>query len=160
MSGCLPDLPPYVRERGGEWQVADHPDGPWRPIPAPQSGLPWNTDGPAVQSSREPASVVAEGRHLSPAAQVVMLSYAAVRCRQEWSNVNDPPCHPEDSNWDGCKDCRNGPGVAAAFRAAAAQMIKTGDLTDTAEDIIRGAERHHQAGWLCTMAAEMEGANG
>jgi len=33
-------------------------------------------------------------------------------------------------------------------------------LTDTAEDIIRGAERHHQAGWLCTMAAELEGPNG
>jgi hypothetical protein len=49
---------------------------------------------------------------------------------------------------------------AAAFRAAAAQMIKTGDLTDTAEDIIRGAERHHQAGWLCTIAAELEGSNG
>ncbi len=50
--------------------------------------------------------------------------------------------------------------IATAFRAAAAQMIKTGDLTDTAEDIIRGAERHHQAGWLCTMAAELEGPNG
>ena len=47
-------------------------------------------------------------------------------------------------------------GLAATFRAVAAEMIKTDDLTDTAEDIIRGAERHHQAGWLCTMAAELE----
>ena len=46
--------------------------------------------------------------------------------------------------------------VAAAFRVAAAQMIKTDDLSGTAEDIIRGAERHHQAAWLCTMAAELE----
>jgi hypothetical protein len=47
-------------------------------------------------------------------------------------------------------------GLAATLRAVAAEMIKTDDLTDTAEDIIRGAERHHQAGWLCTMAAELE----
>jgi hypothetical protein len=52
------------------------------------------------------------------------------------------------------------PGLAAAFRAAAAQMIKTDDLTDTVEDVIRGAERHHQAGWLHTIATELEGANG
>ena len=59
MTECLPDFPRYVRQRGNEWQGADHPDGPWRPIPAPQSGLPWKADGPAVQS-REPASVAAE----------------------------------------------------------------------------------------------------
>ena len=58
------------------------------------------------------------------------------------------------SDWLGCDDSPRM--VAAAFRAAAAQMIKTGDLTDTAEDIIRGAERHRQAGWLCTMAAELD----
>jgi hypothetical protein len=52
------------------------------------------------------------------------------------------------------------PGLAAAFRAAAAQMIKTDDLADTMEDVIRGAERHHQAGWLHTIATELEGANG
>ena len=59
MSEYLPDLPRYVRQRGDEWQGADHQNGPWRPIPAPQSGLPWRTDGPAVQS-REPASVAPE----------------------------------------------------------------------------------------------------
>jgi hypothetical protein len=45
--------------------------------------------------------------------------------------------------------------AAATLRAAAAQMIRADDLTDTAEDIIRGAERHHQAGWLCTIATEI-----
>lgn len=50
--------------------------------------------------------------------------------------------------------------AAATLRAAAAQMIKTDDLTDTVEDVIRGAERHHQAGWLCTIATELEGSNG
>ena len=42
MSECLPDLPRYVRQRDNEWQGADHQHGPWRPIPAPQSGLPWD----------------------------------------------------------------------------------------------------------------------
>ncbi len=50
--------------------------------------------------------------------------------------------------------------AAAALCAAAAQMIKTDDLADTMEDVIRGAERHHQAGGLHTIATELEGANG
>jgi hypothetical protein len=50
-------------------------------------------------------------------------------------------------------------GLAAALRAAAYQMINVGDLTDDLEDIIRGAERHHQAGRLCTIAAELEAPN-
>ena len=44
MTERLPDLPRYIRERGNEWQGADHQNGPWRPIPAPQSGLPWRTE--------------------------------------------------------------------------------------------------------------------
>jgi hypothetical protein len=52
------------------------------------------------------------------------------------------------------------PGLAAALRAAAMQMIKTDDLADTMEDVIRGAERHHQAGWLHTIATELEGHRG
>jgi hypothetical protein len=59
MSECLPDLPRYVRKRGDEWQGADHQNGPWRPIPAPQSGVPGSADRPAVQS-RGSASVAAE----------------------------------------------------------------------------------------------------
>jgi hypothetical protein len=66
MTECLPDLPRYIRQRYNEWQGADHPNGPWHPIPAPQSGLPWKTDGPAVQS-REPASVAAEFTGQPPA---------------------------------------------------------------------------------------------
>lgn len=62
MNECLPDLPRYVRQRDNEWQGADRQNGPWRPIPAPQSGLPWRTDGPAVPESREPASVAAEAK--------------------------------------------------------------------------------------------------
>lgn len=59
MSECLPDLPRYVRQRDNEWHGADHPDGPWRLIPAPQSGLPW-----PVPPTDQPTP-------LSPAAQAV-----------------------------------------------------------------------------------------
>jgi hypothetical protein len=72
MTECLPDLPRYIRQRDNEWQGADHQNGPWRPIPAPQSGLPWKTDGPAVPESREPASVATEARPLSLDAQGVL----------------------------------------------------------------------------------------
>jgi hypothetical protein len=58
MTECLPR---YIRFTwlvdGCHWQGADRPDGPWRPIQAPQSGLPLMTDGPAVPESREPASI-------------------------------------------------------------------------------------------------------
>ena len=50
--------------------------------------------------------------------------------------------------------------AAATIRAVAAQMIKTDDLTGTFEDVIRGAERHHQAGLLWTIATELEGHHG
>jgi hypothetical protein len=66
MTECLPDIPRYFLQRDdGSWYGADHQNGPWRPIPAPQSGMPWPTDGPAAQS-REPASVAAEVSPLSP----------------------------------------------------------------------------------------------
>jgi hypothetical protein len=33
MTECLPGLSRYVRQfSDNEWQGADHPDGPWRPI--------------------------------------------------------------------------------------------------------------------------------
>jgi hypothetical protein len=58
MTECLPDLLHYIRQRGDEWQGADHQNGPWRPIPKLR-GFPCTTDEPAVQS-REPASVASE----------------------------------------------------------------------------------------------------
>ena len=82
MTECLPDLPRYIRQRDNEWQGADHQNGPWRPIPAPQSGLPWKTDESAVPESREPASVAPDARPLSPAAQVVLDAFIAARRSQ------------------------------------------------------------------------------
>ena len=60
MFECLPNLPRYVRQFGdNEWQGADHPDGPWRPIPAPQSGLPWMKP-PATEESLAPQPTPAD----------------------------------------------------------------------------------------------------
>lgn len=41
MTEYLPDSPRHIRQQGTRWEGADHPDGPWRPIPAPWSELPW-----------------------------------------------------------------------------------------------------------------------
>jgi len=75
MTECLPDLPRYIRQRDNEWQGADHPDGPWQPIPGPQAGLPWLTDELDVPESMEPASVAAEGKPLFFAAQACWYAF-------------------------------------------------------------------------------------
>ena len=48
MSNCLPDLPRHIRHHrpSDSWEGADHQDGPWRPIPAPQSEMPWGQGNP------------------------------------------------------------------------------------------------------------------
>ena len=52
MSECLPDMPRFIRQAdAGGWEGADHKDGPWRPITAPQSGLPWPVPSVAKESS-------------------------------------------------------------------------------------------------------------
>ena len=58
---------------------------------------------------------------LSPAAQAVLTAQAKERCLFEWSTVNDPPCHPSDSGWNGCIQCVDRRGIAAALRAVADQ---------------------------------------
>lgn len=139
MTECLPDLPRYVRQRDGEWQGADHQNGPWRPIPVPQSGLPWKTDGPAVlDESREPASVAPEAKPLSPAAQAMKDQFLA--------NV---PISLEH-------------GIAASLHAIADQVvpeqptIPEGDLT---EQTYRWDERFGIRSQLFAIAAELEGSN-
>jgi hypothetical protein len=47
--------------------------------------------------------------------------------------------------------------AAAALRAAADQSAKMNPLGDTAEDIIRGAEREYMRGFYYSIAAELEG---
>lgn len=51
-------------------------------------------------------------------AQAVADAAARARCRDQWSTVNDPPCHPSDEGWNGCHLCVSRAGDAAAIRAA------------------------------------------
>lgn len=60
---------------------------------------------------------------LSPAAQAVLTAQAKERCLFEWSSVNDPPCHPNDPGWNGCVQCVDRRGIAAALRVAADQVV-------------------------------------
>jgi hypothetical protein len=59
----------------------------------------------------------------SPAAQELLLAHAKARCLSEWSSVNDPPCHPSDSDWQGCVTCLDRQAVAAVLIAAADQVL-------------------------------------
>jgi hypothetical protein len=66
---------------------------------------------------------------LSPSAKTILAASAKANCLQEWDHVNDPPCHPDDSDWNGCYTCVHRAGIAAALRAAADQVvIKLGGL--------------------------------
>ena len=130
MSDCLPDLPRYIRQFGdNEWQGADHQDGPWRPIPAPQSVLPW------MKSAATEKSSVAQP--LSPAAQAVMDAYETTL------GVS--------------------PGLAAALRAAADQVVPHRSLASrTIDERTLYHEGRLDAGIriraeLLAIAAELEG---
>ena len=143
MTECLPDLPRYVRQRDNEWQGADHPNGPWRPIPAPQSGLPWKTDGPAVPESREPASVAVESTRLSPAAQAVW---------DAWNDAYEAQGPLEDM----------GQPLAAAIRAAAEHTVpEPPDCGTPANPYVRGLEDLQRMARfrLLSIAAELDPPN-
>jgi hypothetical protein len=60
-------------------------------------------------------------KSLSSAALETLLASAKIHCRQEWGNVNDPPCHPEDNGWKGCRTCIDAPATAATLRVAVDQ---------------------------------------
>jgi hypothetical protein len=126
MSDCLPDLPRYIRQRDNQWQGADDREGPWHPIPAPQSGLPWRTDGPAVPESREPASVVAEANH-TPADRL-----ALALCQ---ANSDIGQCAKA------CEDCRF---LTAAVTTELAKILRErhGGSSQVA-DWLDGVGTHH-----------------
>ena len=84
---------------------------------------------------------------LSPAARAVLTAQAKERCLFEWSHFNDPPCHPSDPEWNGCFDCIDRRGIAAALRAAAKQFFY--DWNGMC------CEEH-----LLAIAAELEGIDG
>ena len=97
---------------------------------------------------------------LSPAAQAVLRADAGARCVSEWDSVNDPPCHPSDSNWNGCFDCVNRSAVAAALRAAANQVVPDKcppieDFNEFDQGYAVAHLTHRQA--LLAIAAELDG---
>jgi hypothetical protein len=60
---------------------------------------------------------------LSPDAQAVLDAQAKARCLSFWGSVNDLPCHPSDSGWNGCSVCVDRAGTAAAIRAAVDRVV-------------------------------------
>ena len=69
---------------------------------------------------------------LSPSAKIILVASAKANCLQEWDHVNDPPCHPDDSDWNGCYTCIHRAGIAAALRAAADQVVPEKPAPDVA----------------------------
>ncbi len=96
---------------------------------------------------------------LSPTAKIILVASAKANCLQEWDHVNDPPCHPDDPDWNGCYTCIHRAGIAAALRAAAKQAENVHPVRPSTEwgegwvegvqDVVAGFRR---------IAAELEGA--
>lgn len=96
---------------------------------------------------------------LSPSAKTILVASAKANCLQEWDHVNNPPCHPDDSDWNGCYTCIHRAGIAAALRAAADQVVPTEmDLPPIAPDLghFRQHERRLTRQRLLAIAAELE----
>ena len=91
---------------------------------------------------------------LSPSAKIILVASAKANCLQEWDHVNDPPCHPDDSDWSGCYTCVHRAGIAAALRAAADQVVP---VCSTKSD--RGTQRMMIRNDLLIIAAELEQLN-
>ena len=142
MSECLPDFPRYVKKApDGSWHGADHQNGPWRPIPAPQSGLPWSTP-PATQDP--------------PAVQPVFADLLALAvCR---ANGYPGPCHVSEI----CDTCRRS--AAAVARELAEQVVPEGKVyTETVPDAGVFVSTEPPARFrskILGLATELEGTHG
>ena len=92
-------------------------------------------------------------------AQAVTNATTRARCRDQWSTVNVPLCHPidpSDVEWNGCHLCLSRAGDAAAIRAAADLVLpEERRLCD------RSYQRMIKRARFLAIAAELEGpANG
>ena len=99
-------------------------------------------------------------------AQAVTNATTRARCRDQWSTVNDPPCHPSDVEWNGCHLCLSRAGDAAAIRAAVDLVLpeeagpELNDPRGAIRDYQRLSRQDARAQFLA-IAAELEGpANG
>ena len=147
MSECLPDFPRYINQgEDGCWYGADDREGPWRPIPAPQSGLPWPTP-PATQ---DPSAV-----QPTPADR---LALAVCRAR-----AGTGPCHVSEI----CNTCRRS--AAAVAHELAEQVVPDGPKPSADSDyhlmcwskvLDQHAQRQQTRAEIFALAVELEGANG
>jgi hypothetical protein len=107
MTDSLRNLPRYIRQADAfSWQGADSANGPWRSIPPPQSGTPWQTISP-MDDIRQASAEVSGVAVLSPAAQAVMVAATM----GNFNIANDPVY----------RQC-----IAAALRAAADRVVPNG----------------------------------
>ncbi len=69
----------------------------------------------------------------------------AERCLRQWESVNDPPCHPSDSDWDGCPDCReaasDNPYEPSEQNLCAHEWVYTGTQYGGDDESFRGEGR-------------------
>ena len=75
-------------------------------------------------------------KNLSPAAQAVLAGYAAEKCRQQWSGIRKPPCHPKRKKWKGCAGCVDNFGAAAALRSTISKCAFTFFTPKLAEELL------------------------
>jgi hypothetical protein len=69
MTDSIRNLPRYIRQTDAfGWQGADSANGPWRSIPPPQSGTPWQTTATPMNELRQASADVSGVAVLSPAA--------------------------------------------------------------------------------------------
>ena len=94
-------------------------------------------------------------------AQAVTNATTRARCRDQWSTVNDPPCHPSDEGWNGCHLCLSRAGDAAAIRAAVDLVLpeEAGPEWSDAREMVYDYQRQSRVNaraQLLAIAAEME----
>lgn len=93
-------------------------------------------------------------------AQSLLLTQARQRCLSEWSNVNDPPCHPDDFDWKGCGQCINRSETTAILMAAVSEARPEQHIKD-----IDYVHQNYVDGWndaldlISSIANELEVLN-
>jgi hypothetical protein len=92
---------------------------------------------------------------LFPAAQAVLQAATVQACLAEWGAVNDPPCHPDDEDWNGCHLCVKRDLIAAALRAAADQAVPS-DADEPRNYLPMAIECQRIREELLAIAAELE----
>jgi hypothetical protein len=131
MTDTLRNMPRHIRQTDAfGWQGADSPNGPWRSIPPPQSGTPWQTTSP-MDDLRQASAEVSGVAVWSSAVQAVMDAAVA---------VNDLVC--TDS-------------IAAALRATADQVAPS-DADEPRNYLPMAIECQRIRAEILAIAAELE----